>query len=108
VSKKVRVRKINLDIRGKELSLSLKEAQELKDVLNDMFGVEEVTIYRDRYSPYWQPWYYSNTGASCSGTYTISDQSNNDTQVDMANATLTTNSWDGELTSNSVNLSIAA
>jgi hypothetical protein len=103
VSKKVRVRKINLDIRGKELVLSLKEAQELKDVLNDMFGVEEVTIYRDRYSPYWQPWQYQY---AVSDSYTTNNA--DIATVTTANATLTATQWTGELTSNSVNLAIAA
>jgi hypothetical protein len=94
MSKKVRVKRINLDINGKEIMLSLKEAQELKDVLNDMFGVDEVVIYRDRYNtPYWQPYYYGTSGGG---------------QILCSNESTTTSTWSGEVTSDTLNLAIAA
>lgn len=58
MSKKVRIAKICLDIDGKKIELTLKQAQQLKDVLNETFG-EEVTEYvyphhhHHNHYPYW-------------------------------------------------------
>ena len=80
---KVKVSKICLDVGGKKIELTLKQAQQLKDTLNDTFG-EKVTEYIRPY-PYWQyncsgatgSIAYSNTtatGASVTSGYAATDQ----------------------------------
>jgi len=48
---KVKIAKICLEIDGKKIELTLKQAQQLKDVLNDTFG-ETVTEYIYPYHAY--------------------------------------------------------
>ena len=64
MSKQVKISKLCLEIGGKKIELTMKQAKELKDVLNDTFGGEDTIIYRDRWHQpyqYWQPntWYAS-------------------------------------------------
>jgi hypothetical protein len=70
-----KVRKIILDVNGKEIKLSLKEAQQLKDLLNETFGTSKVTVYRDA-RPYWDYHDYSRpwpTTICKTGNVSISD-----------------------------------
>jgi hypothetical protein len=48
------IKKVVLDIDGKEIELSVEQAKKLKGALDDMFGVKEV--HHDHY-PNW-PWYW--------------------------------------------------
>ena len=74
----VRIKKVCLEIGSKKIELTLKQAQELKDVLNETFG-EEVTeyVYRDRWNyPQQYPWWTytptcltSDTITGSSGAY---------------------------------------
>ena len=56
-SKGTVVKKIVLQVRGKEISLTVEEAKELKQILADMFG-KEVIIHERTYP--WLPWPYIN------------------------------------------------
>lgn len=68
MSKRVKISKLCLQIDGKKIELTLKQAQELKDVLNDTFG-EKVTEYIYPYRPY--PYYPYSTWTVSSGTCDI-------------------------------------
>lgn len=46
---KIKISKIQININGKTLHLSLKDAQELKKVLNDAFPEEERVVYKYHY-----------------------------------------------------------
>jgi methyl coenzyme M reductase subunit D len=66
--KEVEVKRIVLNIRGKEISLSLEEAKELSEVLNEMFETKRVVreITKEPYPwSYYVTWFehkpYSNT-----------------------------------------------
>ncbi len=59
--KQVRISKICLEIEGKKINLTLKQAQELKDVLNDTFGEGDVVVYHDRWNiPYWNHYTFTS------------------------------------------------
>ena len=83
---RVKISKLCLEIDGKKIELTMKQARDLSEVLNDTFGKSE-TVFRDRWHyPYSQPyWYYSTsgniqcssgsitttTGANCATTDTV-------------------------------------
>ena len=80
MSKQVKIKKLCLEIGSKKIELTLKQAQELKDVLNDTFG-EEVTeyIYRDRWTyPQHYP-YFTYTGTICQANEQIDLTANSGT-----------------------------
>ena len=55
MSKQAKISKLCLEIGGKKIELTLKQAKELKDVLNDTFGEETVRhVHHDR-------WHYPAT-----------------------------------------------
>jgi hypothetical protein len=83
MNKKVEVSKINIKIGKKEIPLSLNEAKELRDILNDTFGKQE-TVYLSgtpypvypRPYRYWYPTYapyvtYSGSNVSDNDTYSL-------------------------------------
>jgi len=56
----MKIKNVELDLAGKTIKLSVKQARELRDILNETFpdneSVREI-VYRDRY---WRPcWNYS-------------------------------------------------
>lgn len=69
----VKISKLVLEISGKKIELTMKQAKELKDVLNDTFGESEM-VFRDRWYPYpnypnygypnypWNPPFYTTCG----------------------------------------------
>ena len=69
---KVKISKLCIEIDGKKIELTMKQAKELSEVLNDTFGGPEV-VFRDRwYSTYpyiapYQP-YYSTCGTITTST----------------------------------------
>jgi len=67
VSKKVKISKLVLEIGGKKIELSMKQAKELQEVLNDSFGDTEV-VFRDR----WYSNYHYYPGLMGNTTTTIS------------------------------------
>jgi len=69
MSKRVKVSKICLQIDGKKIELTMKQAQELKDVLNDTFGQTVTEYIYPR--PYWGHPYWSYGQIAC-GTTTVS------------------------------------
>ena len=73
--KKIKLSKIVLDIEGKKVELTLKQAQLLQELLNDTFGDDRVE-YIDRwhdYRPYYHPWQYNtySGGSTTSATGVI-------------------------------------
>jgi len=52
MSKKVKISKLVLEIGGKKIELSMKQAKELQEVLNDSFGDTEI-VFRDRWYADW-------------------------------------------------------
>lgn len=74
--KRMKVKKLTLETRsGKEIELSLAEARDLYNELNELFGANyipstPVYIYPDRYTYPSQPYYISGTGTGTSTTLT--------------------------------------
>lgn len=79
---KVEISKINIKIGDKEIPLTLEEAQELRQILDDTFGQKMVVypstpIYIERPRPwrYWEPtitWTTTTSGISSkAATYTL-------------------------------------
>ena len=75
--KRSEVKKIVLEIDGKEINLTVDQAKELKKILSDMFGVDR-TYHNPFYveSPkryydwfYWRPYYVTSSGSSDSTVY---------------------------------------
>lgn len=85
------IKKIELDLGGKVVSLTPKQAQNLKDALDDLFGKEIIKVIEKEYirdlypipypvpyqplQPFWEwrrePYYYGTTGVvGLAGTYT--------------------------------------
>ena len=61
MSKRVKISKLCIEIDGKKIELTMKQAKELSEVLNDTFGGPEI-IFRDRwYNPYPYPYTSSPT-----------------------------------------------
>ena len=58
MSKKVKISKLVLDIEGKKIELTIKQAHALQDVLNETFG-EDTVVVHEHYDRY--PWQYPNT-----------------------------------------------
>ena len=50
------IRKIELDLDGKRVSLTLEQAKKLKDVLNELFGEKIIKVKEKEYIPYPQPY----------------------------------------------------
>lgn len=103
---KVRVSKICLDIEGKTIELSLKQAQKLRDLLNETFGEETVTYvdrYHRPYMSYYGPKYRNTAGYMTTGGYTttsgnIIETSNNSSDVSASCNYVTLNeTWEGKL-----------
>ena len=64
MSKKVKIDKVIIDIAGKELKLSIEQAKELQEILNNTFGEEKVVrypVYVDRYIPPYRGPYWTYT-----------------------------------------------
>jgi hypothetical protein len=83
MDEKVEIKKVVLKIGKKEIELSLSEAKELQELLNETFGKATVIsspiiIERDRYHPYpyWHGTYWS-TSCDSSGKYTITSNISN-------------------------------
>ena len=107
MSKQVKISKLCLEIGGKKIELTMKQAKELKDVLVDTFGGEDTIIYRDRwrypntYPIYPNTWYTTcgkETGAAIGGNV-----------MNAATDTLAVYSGDsiqGALTGNQVTLTV--
>ena len=62
MSKQVKIAKLCLEIGGKKIELTMKQARELKDVLNDSLGHETVKHVHHDY------WRYPYTTFATSGT----------------------------------------
>lgn len=80
------LKKIVIDIDGVKLGLSLESAEELRDILVDLLGAKEKTVYvptviRERYYPYWG--YWSNSEDTL--TYTITCGSTSGNTLELAN-----------------------
>jgi hypothetical protein len=79
MSKKIEVKKIVIQLGDKEAELTIEQARELKDALNELLGLKETVYlspspivvdrpYTRPYSPYWSVT-YGNTGDSV--TYSL-------------------------------------
>ena len=66
--KQVKISKLCLEIGGTKIELTMKQARELSEVLNDTFGKSE-TVFRDRWH-YGYP-YPNQYWGSTTGTYSI-------------------------------------
>jgi len=58
MSDKAEIKKIVIDLGGKDISLTIEQSKKLHEVLHEMFGKKEVTIssypiYVERSIPYW-------------------------------------------------------
>lgn len=79
---KLKVTGLELETKdGKKVGLTLAEARDLHEQLDELFGKEvRDTIYIDRYRPYWnQPWITWNSHISSTGH--ISDSNVTDASV---------------------------
>ena len=65
MSKKVKISKLVLEIGGKKIELSMKQAKELQEVLNDSFGDTEI-VFRDRW---YRDWYTQKYTATSPNVY---------------------------------------
>jgi len=75
---KAEIKKIVLDLGGKEVNLSLDQAKKVSEILGEMFGKKEIAtypIYVEKYKPYWTyPSYnWCDNNVQCS--YTTTDAS---------------------------------
>lgn len=97
---KVNISKISLEIDGKVIELTLQQAKQLKDILNDTFGVER-TIYRDNYIYPTRPWWNNPISfqAKSSTSFPVSVSDNI--------ARYETDEWKGELTTSTLTLKAA-
>lgn len=75
---KVEIKKVVINIGGKELNLTVEEAKELRDLLNGTFGEKE-TIYIPQYPVYpdnpYYPWRYWKVDWQYCPTITVSNTS---------------------------------
>lgn len=77
---KVEISKINIQIGKKEIELSLEEAHELQQILNETFGKEKTVFYpsypviveRPVY-PRWNYWTVTCGDSANAGTFTLSN-----------------------------------
>lgn len=84
MSEKVEIKKILIKIGKKEIELSLAEAQELKQILDETFGTKVVEVHYDRWTPIYvsypqittPTWTYWQTTTS-GGTYILNCTSQN-------------------------------
>ena len=99
MSKQVKISKLCLEIGGKKIELTMKQAKELSEVLNDTFGGKEV-VFRDRwYQPYpYQPFY-----STCGGTITTTS-ANVDVYTSSATAIMDSAEWQGKIDAGMVTL----
>ena len=98
MSKQVKISKLCLEIGGKKIELTMKQAKELKDVLNDTFGGEDTIVYRDRWHQpyqYWQP----NTWYSTTGTNLVASG-----DITTDTAIMNCDEWKGAISGNQVTL----
>lgn len=76
MSKKVKVSKVEVQIAGKTLSLSVEQARELRDILCDTFPTDTKEVIYREYYPYrrWRTVYLdaSTTDATCNTTSNVS------------------------------------
>ena len=73
--KSVDISRVVIDIGGKEIELSLDEAKELKDILNETFGNKQEPIYIPSPYPVYEPWRYRHWEPyriTCGNTITFS------------------------------------
>ena len=102
MSKQVKISKLCLEIGGKKIELTMKQAKELKDVLNDAFGESEV-IFRDRWHyPHTYP-SYPNTWYATSATGTANLTANANAAT-TSTAVLKCDEWQGAISGNQVTL----
>ena len=105
---KVKISKLVLEIDGKKIELSMKQAKELQEVLNDSFGDTE-TVFRDRwhYNYPYNPYPY-NTWCSSTLTATSTDimavgSTNAVTVDDRVQQTYTAGNFEGCSIAGSIN-----
>jgi hypothetical protein len=77
---KAEIKKIVLDLGGKEISLSLKQAKQLNTILGELFDVKSVTAFPyptpiiiERSRPYWTYKPYIWTSGDVQMSYTTDD-----------------------------------
>ena len=81
MSKKTKISKIVLEVGGKKIEMSLSEARELKQILNDTFPDKETVfipstpVIIKRQWPYWRPYETWCGNTSGDSYYLSSDQS---------------------------------
>ena len=82
----IKISKVCLDIDGKRIELTMKQAKKLNEVLNDTFGSTEV-VFRDRWyrDPYTQP--YLGQTTTTATPYPFNSSSSGSFQADAANLT---------------------
>jgi hypothetical protein len=113
---KVQISKICLNIDGRKIEMTMKQAKKLSEVLNDTFGNNEV-VFRDRWytSPYPVNVPSVWPGATCTGdtpyqlgttTTSAGAGANINAQAITANSTVAFSSeeWDGMLSANTMSL----
>jgi len=75
-AKAVEISHVNIRIGKKEIALSVEEAKELRDILNDVLGQNERPIYiASPYPVYVEPWPYKWWQTSDTGTITFCNTS---------------------------------
>ena len=101
---KPKINKIVLEVGGKKLEFTPKEAKELKGILSDLFGGEKIT-YVDRWHGYWPwPWYqggYYSGGVLYNYCNTAATQSNLGNIQTTLTGGYSGNTWSGNLNSSS-------
>jgi hypothetical protein len=112
MSKRVKIAKLCLEIDGKKIDLTLKQAKELKEVLNETLGEETVRhVHHDRWVypnhyPNQIPWYSTTTCGNLTETSTdVSAYSSMATNIADAGIAYNGDAFKGELTSNTLMLS---
>lgn len=96
MSKQVKISKLCIEIDGKKIELTMKQAKELSEVLNDTFGGKEI-VFRDRWYPGYQP-YYSTCGAITTSSTDVNCYNSTATAI-MDGAT-----WQGKIDAGMITL----
>ena len=100
MNKQVKVTKLCIEIGSKKIELTVKQAKEMKDVLNDMLGESEV-VFRDR----WVHPHYPNTWfTTAAGNYTALSGSNMVTDMTTGIAAYNGDAFQGAVSSNTMTL----
>ena len=67
---KTEIKKIVLEVSGREITVSLEDAKKLKDLLNELFGkeiIKEIRVDHYPYKPYWdytRPYILCDSGST--------------------------------------------